>query len=204
MKIDSSISNLLKTILPYFQPSETNQVWLVGGSIRDIINCEKNITDLDLAVSFNPIEKCKKFANATHSGYVLLDDERHIVRVVYETEENKTYTFDVSEFRAKNIDEDLKLRDFTINAIAAPLFGADLNLLNENIINTYDPLKGKEAIERKEINLCSPSSFKDDPLRIMRAFRFAAIYGAELSPNVVNQIKEDCHLLVNISGERIS
>ena len=90
MKIASHISNLLLKIVPFFQPSETNQVWLVGGSIRDIL-CEVNdITDLDLAVSFNPVEKCKKFANATNSGYVLLDEERHIVRIVYEDENKKS------------------------------------------------------------------------------------------------------------------
>ncbi len=203
MKIASHISNLLLKIVPFFQPSETNQVWLVGGSIRDIL-CEVNdITDLDLAVSFNPVEKCKKFANATNSGYVLLDDERHIVRIVYEDENKKSYTFDVSEFRANTIDDDLRLRDFTINAIAAPLFGENINLLKKNEINIYDPLNGNNDLKNKKINLCSPASFVDDPLRIMRAFRFAALFNAELSQEVLNQISQSCKLLEKISGERI-
>ncbi|MDD3001471.1 MAG: HD domain-containing protein [Candidatus Riflebacteria bacterium] len=197
-------SNLLREILSFLHPSATNQVWLVGGSIRDIIKGKKSkIYDLDLVTSFNPIEKCKKFANQTKSGFVILDDERNIVRIVYETKNKEYYTFDVSQFKADTIDNDLLCRDFTINAIAAPLFDEGEKLLENNKLSLYDPLEGITDLKNNHIKVCSSESFKSDPLRIMRAFRFSSIYEAEITNEIKHLFTLSQNLLVNVSGERI-
>ncbi|MFA5597989.1 MAG: HD domain-containing protein [Pusillimonas sp.] len=197
-------SLLLREILSFLHPSETNQVWLVGGSIRDLIKGKSTkIYDLDLVTSFNPIEKCKKFANETKSGFVILDDERNIVRIVYETKNNDFYTFDVSQFKADTIDNDLLCRDFTINAIASPLFGEGRKLLDNNKLLLYDPLDGITDLKNNHIKVCSNESFKSDPLRIMRAFRFCSAYKAEITAEMKTLFKISQSFLVNISGERI-
>ena len=196
-------SKLLRAILKFLQPSENHQVWLVGGSIRDLLRGKETCYDLDLATSFNPIKLACNFANETGSGVVILDQERHIVRVVYTADNGAVYTFDISEFRAENIDLDLKARDFTINSIAAPLFGKGLELLNSNKISLYDPLNGERDLENNVIEACSETLFTDDPLRIMRAFRFSALYNSSLSEKLINKIKEQAELLSNVSGERI-
>ena len=203
LDIPATESSLIQEILPFLNPSAINQVWLVGGFIRDILNGQKECFDIDLALSFNPFKAAREYARSTNSGVVILDDERHIIRIVRNLENGKSYTFDLSEFRADNIDEDLKARDFTINAISASLFGKRLDLLHNNQIEIYDPLYGVKAFHEKQITICSDEAFIDDPLRIMRAFRFGAIYDFDLSEDLLEKIQKYSDLLKNVSGERI-
>ena len=120
----------------------------MGGFIRDLLNKKKECFDIDLALSFNPFKAAREYAQATSSGLVILDEERHIIRVVRTLENGKSYTFDLSEFRSDDIDGDLKARDFTFNAISAPLFGKNTHL-KENKIEIYDPLNGVERFLSK-------------------------------------------------------
>ena len=200
--IPATESSLIQEILPFLKPSNVHQVWLVGGFIRDLLNNKKECFDIDLALSFNPFKAAREYAQATSSGLVILDEERHIIRVVRTLENGKSYTFDLSEFRSEDIDGDLKARDFTFNAIASPLFGKN-NHLKENKIEIYDPLNGVEALKNKILAQCSDSLFLDDPLRIMRAFRFSALYDADISDDLLSLINKHKDSLANISGERI-
>ena len=155
-------SSLIQEILKFLDPSEKHQVWLVGGVIRDLLNDKKECYDIDLALNFNPFKAAREYARFTNSGVVILDDERHIIRVVRTLSNSKVYTFDLSEFRAENIDGDLQARDFTFNAIASPLFGNNIELLKEHKIELYDPLKGIKALENRLIEPCSNQLFIDD------------------------------------------
>ena len=197
INIPTTEAKLLIEILSYLKPSETKQVWLVGGSIRDLLRGKESCFDLDLTLSFNPFKSAKTYSLESASGFVVLDDARHIVRVVKKLENGKSYTFDLSQFRADDIDGDLKARDFTINAMASPLFGKNLELLRQNKLEIYDPLGGAKDLEKNRIEACSENLFEDDPLRIMRAFN------ADLSENLIKKIKAQVNLLENVSGERI-
>jgi poly(A) polymerase len=203
INIPQTESQLIQEILRFLNPSESHQVWLVGGMIRDIIHSKKECYDIDLALNFNPFKQAREYARFTNSGVVILDEERHIIRVVRTLDNGKVYTFDLSQFRANNIDDDLKARDFTINAISAPLFGKNINFLKENKVDLYDPLNGTIDLKNNIIKECSENLFKDDPLRIMRAFRFSAIFNSSLSKELINLIKQDKELLQTVSGERI-
>ncbi len=193
---------MLREILQFLRPSEQRQVWLVGGSIRDLLQGHATVPDLDLATSFNPIGAAREFARATGAGFVVLDDERHVVRVVSDTGHGH-YTFDISEFRAPTIDADLCARDFTINSIAAPLFASGASALANGQIELYDPLNGIEHLAAGCIEPSSDQLFTDDPLRLMRAFRFSALFNAEFSPKLHKMIVAQAHLLKDVSGERI-
>lgn len=193
---------MLREILSFLRPSEQRQVWLVGGSIRDLLRGSTTVPDLDFATSFNPISAAREFARATGAGFVVLDDERHVVRVVSAVDDGD-YTFDISEFRAPTIDEDLRARDFTINSIAAPLFGSGAKALEAGQIELYDPLGGIEHLANGKIEPSSDQLFIDDPLRLMRAFRFSALFNAEFSPQLHKMIVAQAHLLKGVSGERI-
>lgn len=212
-------TQLLWEVLSFSKLSETRQAWLVGGSIRDMIAGDTELPDLDIATSFNPISIARDYAKATGAGFVVLDDERNVVRVVRAVNE-KLYTFDLSEFRADDIDGDLQARDFTINAISANLndFLSKYQTSNHNnetaftdndlsfqngTLTLYDPLNGCEHLRKRLIIPCSTKLFDDDPLRLMRAFRFSAIYDAELSPELKTRIKDQAQLLSTVSGERI-
>ena len=203
MIIPQTESTLIQEILSFLAPSRNHQVWIVGGFIRDLLKGKKECFDIDLALSFNPFRAAREYARSTNSGVVILDEERHIIRIVRTLENGKSYTFDLSEFRASNIDDDLKSRDFTFNAISAPLFDDGLNLIKNNKIKLYDPLAGEKALKNKVLEPCSKNLFKDDPLRIMRAFRFGALYNTSLSNELTCLIQDSKDLLSSVSGERI-
>ena len=203
LDIPATESSLIQEILPFLKPSNEHQVWLVGGFIRDLLNDKKECFDIDLTLSFNPFKAAREYAQTTSSGLVILDEERHIIRVVRTLENGKSYTFDLSEFRSDDINGDLKARDFTFNAIAAPLFGTNLNLIKTNKLELFDPLSGVDSLKNKIIKPCSQFLFQDDPLRIMRAFRFGALFDSTLSDEILELIDKSKDAIKSISGERI-
>ncbi|GAB4272522.1 MAG: HD domain-containing protein [Candidatus Rifleibacteriota bacterium] len=191
-------SELLKEVLSFYKPGSEDEMWLVGGSIRDLVNGCKTVLDLDLAVSFDPVPLAREYSRKKKAGFVVLDDERQVVRVV-KTIGSKHYNIDIARFRAENIDADLRARDFTINAMAAKI---ELPF-TQSLLEVYDPLGGFDDLLAKRIKPCSDKLFTDDPLRIMRAFRFAAVLNAKISESLLAGIIEQSSLLAKVSGERI-
>jgi len=200
---------MLREILYFLRPAADHEVWLVGGSIRDLLQGQTALPDLDLATSFNPIPAAREYARKTGAGFVVLDEERKVVRVV-RSFEDQHYTFDISMFRAEDIDADLRARDFTINAIAARLtMPEDKSQPTRQVAKTgselelYDPLCGCEHLKQGLIIPCSDHLFTDDPLRLMRAFRFSALFNASFSEQLYKMIVDQAPLLKGVSGERI-
>lgn len=190
---------LLREVLYFLAPDgDERQVYLVGGAVRDRLSQSEQMLDLDLAVNFDPMPAARRYAKKYKAGFVILDDERQVVRLVRAVDQSH-YTIDITRFRAASIALDLKARDFTINAISVPL----IQPLQSPEVELYDPLNGVEHLRDKLIKPCSDELFIDDPLRIMRAFRFAALYGAKLSDHLISLIKRHVKLLAKVSGERI-
>ena len=102
--------------------------------------------------------------------------------------------FDVDFDPSLHIETDLHRRDFTINAMA-------VSLDNENLI---DPLDGQTDLKNKVIRMVYPESFKDDPLRMLRAVQFAARFEFEIEADTFEAIKKYAHLIDTISAERIA
>ena len=190
--------SLLQEVLAFHKPLSEDEIWLVGGSIRDLAAGQTSVPDLDLAVSFDPLPLAREYARRKKAGFVVLDDEREVVRVV-KTVDSRHYNIDIARFRAENIEADLRARDFTINAMAARI---EVPLQNQQL-EIFDPLDGFEHLQQKKIEPCSDQLFVDDPLRLMRAFRFAAIFRADFSESLHQKIVEEAHLLESVSGERI-
>jgi poly(A) polymerase/tRNA nucleotidyltransferase (CCA-adding enzyme) len=93
--------------------------WLVGGTTRDLVRGHTP-HDLDLAVDANGVALARQFADAAGGAFVALDDERGTGRVVLMPPDAPRLTVDLVRLRAPTLAEDLRLRDFTINAIARP------------------------------------------------------------------------------------
>ena len=91
------------------------------------------------------------------------------------------------------VEDDLLRRDFTINAMAYDLAGRKL----------VDPLGGKKDIKRGLIRITNPSSFKDDPLRMLRGVQFAARFEFELEKETFQSLCQNVELIRTISPERI-
>ena len=155
--------------------SQIQEGYLVGGSVRDFL-MEKTFVDRDIAIK-GAENFAKKIANQFNATFIELDPENKIYRLVLD---DKINYIDISELQGETIEKDLARRDFTINAIA-------INLANGNII---DPFGGKPDIKNKIIQHIKDSNFIDDPLRILRAFRFASTTGFDISDETALCIKK--------------
>jgi tRNA nucleotidyltransferase (CCA-adding enzyme) len=95
------------------------------------------------------------------------------------------------------IEDDLRRRDFTINAMAVRLDG-------EHFGELLDPLGGQNDIRQKMIRVLHPHSFIDDPTRIFRAIRYEQRYGFSIEPGTLSLINpESLTVISKLSGERI-
>jgi poly(A) polymerase len=177
------------------------KVYLVGGALRDIIlKKEKPNPDFDFCLKSNAVNFARKVANEMNAGFVVLDQTHGCARVVKKTG-GRVITLDFSDFRGKTLEQDLLYRDFTINSMAV-----DLNQIlsgvgfDEALIDLYG---GRKDLVKGAIRLVHKSCFDDDPLRIMRAFSLAAIFGFKIDAQVYRQISLKKKKLSVISFERI-
>ncbi|MFB9757693.1 CCA tRNA nucleotidyltransferase [Ectobacillus funiculus] len=176
------------------------EAYFVGGSVRDFI-IGKPISDVDIATSALPNEVMRIFPHHVPIGL-----EHGTVLVLYEGISYEVTTFrmeaEYDDFRrpshvsfVRSLEEDLKRRDFTMNAIAMTANG-----------DMIDSFGGQEAIHRKQIQTVGnpDERFREDALRMMRGVRFVSTLGFHLSDETKQAIQEHAGLLVHIAIERIA
>ncbi|MGC9022194.1 MAG: CCA tRNA nucleotidyltransferase, partial [Dissulfurimicrobium sp.] len=187
--------------------SQTYEVYVAGGPVRDWL-LGRRCADIDLVVPRDALKTASSFAGFTGGAFVPLDAEEGVARVVF-----SGLVLDFSQFRhgAATICEDLKERDFTINAMAVSLDKV-LCLLDSVAqpsarLDTFliiDPTGGLYDLENGRIKAISLKNLQDDPLRVLRAYRFQAQLGFELESDTVKWIDQARDGLLSVSSERIS
>lgn len=169
--------------------------WLVGGALRDALRGQAS-KDFDLATPGDPTPIARAFAARIRGHWFLMDALRHQSRVVVPAQAGG-WVFDFAPLRAATLNEDLSLRDFTVNAVAWPiassLTGAEL----------IDPLDGRRDIEELRLRACSAGVFRDDPLRVLRGVRLAATLGMEIESATFALMGEAAAKLDQTTSERI-
>lgn len=166
------------------------QLYLVGGAVRDCL-MGKDVHDYDFATNAKPEDVQKIFRHTIPVGL-----EHGTVLVLFQNEEFEVTTFrNADNTFANSINEDLKCRDFTINAFA-------YDISNGKIIDLFD---GKKDLKNKMIcAVDNPTArIQEDPLRMLRACRFAAVLEFCIEPKTIDAIKENVQLIQNVSAERI-
>ena len=135
-------------------------IYLVGGAVRDLL-ISRISPDLDFAVPAAGISIARKVASALNAHFVLLDDERDTGRVVAINEDGSRIFLDFAVYRGANLEEDLRARDFTINALAYnmrdgtifdPLDKADINQLDIHFLSKLNAFLEKE-ISNPELDI---------------------------------------------------
>ncbi len=146
------------------------RAYVAGGPIRDLL-LGRSILDLDLVIFDSPEATSRLFGRFIGGSVVVLDE----INLVYRVVDKNGFYYDFSAPRGKStsIEEDLLQRDFTINAMAMPLD----SFIKRDLTHLIDPIGGRIDLESKTIRMCHPGAFDDDPLRVLRAFRFAAELG---------------------------
>ncbi|MGB3787486.1 MAG: CCA tRNA nucleotidyltransferase [Phormidesmis sp.] len=163
--------------------------YLVGGSVRDqLLQRRSSHLDLDFVLPDRAVETASEIAAAYNVGFVVLDEARQIARVVFEQ-----VTVDFAQQQGDRIEDDLRRRDFTINAIA----------FHPHSQTLIDPLKGQADLAAKIIRMVSYQNLADDPLRLMRAYRQAAQLNFALEKETQIAIGDLAPKLQQISMERI-
>lgn len=168
------------------------KVYLVGGYLRDLILKRKN-KDLDFVFSGELTDFVKEFAKKIKGSFFPLNDRYQTNRVI---DKEKDLTYDFTRIRGRAIEEDLKKRDFTINALA-------LDLERPILSKVIDPCKGREDIRKKIIRMISKKAFAHDPLRLLRSIRFRALLNFRIEEKTKKLIVQKATLLKKVSGERI-
>jgi poly(A) polymerase len=176
--------------------SKGYEVFAVGGFVRDLL-LNLGHKDVDLAVNADALKFSKILAKAFNSKAVLLDAEKQTYRIPLKNA--AVLNVDVSLTDGKNICEDLKKRDFTVNAFAFALERFDD--YEKHILSC-----GKTSfsdLKSKTIKTVSDDAFKDDPLRMLRAFRFCAELNFKISDETAKLIKKSAPLIKKSAPERV-
>ncbi|MGC9506176.1 CCA tRNA nucleotidyltransferase [Baaleninema sp.] len=178
---------------------------LVGGAVRDaLLDRQSDYLDLDFVVPENAVEIARSLARHYRAGFVVLDAERQIARVVFENADSPTAsdegnhqfsraTVDFALQEGESLEIDLHRRDFTINAIA----------YNPHTGHLVDPLGGYDDLQQRQLRMVSRQNLEDDPLRLLRGYRQAAQLQFELESHTRETIRELAPLLRRVAAERV-
>jgi len=146
-----AIIPILKSLFP---PSRHDRVYLVGGTVRDML-LRRESQDIDLVTALPRDELCAlgfRQVEPTSGATIFFKHHPEFGKIEAGCIES-----------SYDLEADLRRRDFTVNAMALDLSG-----------RVIDPLGGTDDLKGRVLKVCSANSFADDPLRIFRAFRFAA------------------------------
>lgn len=150
--------------------AETMPVHLVGGTIRDAL-LGRPIHDIDLIVPVDAISLTFRLANVLGLPAYVLDDKRDVGRIMVP---GNGLTIDIARYRDQTLENDLRGRDFTINAMALPIDAQTTDAV-------IDLHHGLDHLRARRIHIIHPQSIDDDPVRALRAVRFASHLGFTLS-----------------------
>lgn len=196
------LPNIFKQALPVLQRliDHGYEAYFVGGCVRDLL-LKRSINDLDIATNAFPEEVKAIFQHTVDIGI-----EHGTVLVLWDHDSYEITTFrtesDYQDFRhpdsvtfVRNLSEDLKRRDFTMNALAMTITG--------DIIDLYQGIADLNQKKIKAVGL-PQERFSEDALRMLRAVRFSSQLGFFIEEQTLSAIKKQCQYLSYISVERIT
>ncbi|HVD87141.1 MAG TPA: HD domain-containing protein [Solirubrobacterales bacterium] len=163
-------------------------VWIVGGAVRDAALGEE-VHDLDLVVANDPQTAARAIAAKLGDHAFELSAEFQTWRVVSDRYGGQ---IDLTPMRGGAIEADLAERDFTIGAVAVPLADGE----------AVDPFSGLGDLDSQTLRAVAESSFRNDPLRLLRAARLAAQLGFEIEPETAGLARAAAAHASEPAGER--
>lgn len=187
------------------------EAYAVGGYVRDRL-LGVTTTDVDVLITGALREIVERVRAPLHAAVVRLREAQPTIRLVFSDRSH----IDLSLPRAapqsetdhevrptpdsRTLCEDLRLRDFTINALAVPLAAVGADQWRRRIV---DPTGGREDLKRGVVRAASPAVWQDDPVRLWRALRLAAQLGFDLDTATEAGIRDHAGLAATVAAERI-
>ena len=201
---------------------EGTPVYVVGGFVRDFLMSREQKKDVDFVVEGSGLTFAKQLDEALKQEGSLVefpdfDTARYVFgegaeQLVIEFAGARTEKYDARSRKPKvtatTLEEDLARRDFTVNAMAVPvavfagLRSASVASVKKNLI---DPFEGQKDLQNKILKtpLAPDATFSDDPLRMMRALRFAAQLDFAVDHKTLESVFNNKERIKIISAERI-
>lgn len=214
--------------------------YVVGGAVRDLL-LNRPLSDWDFTTNARPETIQEVFPESfydnnfgtvgiayEHISQMMIEDKWQPQESEDEYQSFQEQVYEITTFRTesnytdnrrpdkvewgKSIEEDLKRRDFTINAIAIRVNHIDREIAfiksksEHNFeVSLIDPYQGEDDVRTKTIKAVSDphERFSEDALRMMRAIRFGAQLGFHIEPKTLDSIKKLSQLIENVSSERI-
>ena len=175
------------------QLAHANQkIYLIGGAVRDALMGSR-AHDLDFAVSGDVRSLARNVANALKSPFYMMDVQHQTARVIYTAADGQRWLLDFAALRGFRVEQDLELRDFTVNAMALDLEFPD---------RLIDPLGGAKDIRAGILRSCYAQAMLDDPIRVLRCVRHSLDWNFKIAPDTLAQVRAASPLLGKTSVER--
>ncbi len=193
-RIEQPLFKRIASLLPPDEP-----VYLVGGAIRDAL-LKRTSYDLDFVTPGDAIRLGRRVADAIGEAFFPLDTKRRVGRIVIRPKEDhaqqrsQVSRVDFSKFQGTDLISDLEGRDFTMNSLAVEV---------HDLQKIIDPLGGAADLVAKRLRTCSPRSFVNDPVRILRAVRFSVDLELSIPTETWHLMRDAEHLLPGVSAERV-
>ncbi len=174
---------------------ERPSVYVVGGAVRDaLLSREAGVTDLDLALASPVLPLARRVADRLGWAYYPLDAERDVARIVLNRADAPPLVCDLAALRG-DLAADLALRDFTVNAMA-------LELRPDQPPRLIDLCGGAADLDARRIRAVSQESLAADPVRMLRAVRFAGQLDFTIDEKTERQIQPLAAQVSQASAER--
>ncbi|MFS4471201.1 CCA tRNA nucleotidyltransferase [Chryseobacterium sp. T20] len=210
MKINLNQNKNLKLFKIISEAAERNNqsVYIVGGYVRDLLMNRKASTDIDFVTEQSGIELAQNVAQDIDPklkvsvfktyGTAMIKYKELELEFVGARKESYTENSRKPEVEGGSLEDDQKRRDFTINAMA-------ISLNKDNFGELIDPFNGIEDLEKGILRtpLEPAQTYSDDPLRMMRAVRFASTLNFNIEENSLKAIQQEAERIKIVSMERI-
>lgn len=197
--------NMLAQVAHYCAEKQVG-IYLVGGSLRNPLLGEACV-DWDLVTDGEAHTLARRLAD-TLGGFSARLHEKASRVVLRNAEGAADLVLDIAPLHGETLEEDLRTRDFTINALAAPLASVLAQLTTTGSLSKsgdgwIDPLQGLSDLAARRIRVVDADVFRHDPLRMLRALRLARRYALTIDAETEALIRRDAHLLPQVAAERI-
>lgn len=210
MKINLNQNKNLKLFKIISEAAERNHqsVYIVGGYVRDLLMNRKASTDIDFVTEQSGIELAQNVAQDIDPklkvsvfktyGTAMIKYKELDLEFVGARKESYTENSRKPEVEGGSLEDDQKRRDFTINAMA-------ISLNKNNFGELIDPFNGIDDLEKGILRtpLEPAQTYSDDPLRMMRAVRFASTLHFKIEENSLKAIQQEAERIRIVSMERI-
>lgn len=193
LRIDSpDLRDLIASIAAFFE-SRGVSAWATGGFVRDVL-VYAPVYDIDITVAGDPLTLGPAVAEALGGTFFPLREERGQARILLA---DRGLHIDLMPLRAPEIEVDLRLRDYTIDALAAPL--TELSRGEAPII---DPNGGLSDLEARTVRMTGEQQLLDDPLRLLGGPRIATQLSFDIEPATAEAIRRNAGAVTTAAAER--